>query len=103
LRRLELTNEFFGSDLRLECVTAGDQTSIVISQPWAYPANPNDPCPSLDEIYDFMTKLDFEPVADAPFEWFRKLDRVRVSDARPDNFIRSKKGVVPIDLVVSKE
>ena len=30
------------------------------------------------------------PAADRPFEWLRQPDRVLVSDARPDNFIRSK-------------
>jgi hypothetical protein len=103
LRRLELTNEFFGSDLRLECVTSGDRPSIVVSQPWAQPADPKKPLPTPAEIHDFMTELDFEPVLNASYEWFRKSDGVRVSDARPDNFIKSENGVVPIDLVVSKE
>lgn len=33
-------------------------------------------------------------------EWFRKLDGLRVSDARPDNFIKSHEGLVTIDLII---
>ncbi len=102
LRRLELKNEVFGSNLRLEGVTRGDKPSVVTSQPWAHPADLQSPLPCLTEIRDFMTRLSFEPVADALFEWFRKSDGVRVSDARPDNFIKTKGSVVPIDLVISK-
>jgi hypothetical protein len=102
IRRLELTNQIFCSDLRLEGVIAGDKPSVLISQPWAHPADPRCPLPSSTEICDFMASLGFERVADAPFEWFIKSDRIQVFDARPDNFIKSKDGVVPIDLVVSQ-
>jgi hypothetical protein len=102
LCRLELVNQVFMSDLRLEGITEGDKPSVVISQPWAHPADPRSPLPSSTEIRDFMMRMRFEPVADAPFEWFRKSDGVHVSDARPDNFIKTIKGVVPIDLIISK-
>lgn len=103
LRRIELTNEFFDSDLRLEGVTLGDKISIVISQPWAHPADPSRPVPSDAEVGDFMSRLGFERVANTKFEWVSKSNRLRVSDARPDNFIKSKDGVVPIDLVVGRD
>jgi hypothetical protein len=102
LRRLELTNQVFASDLRLEGVTTGDKTSIVISQPWAYPADLRNPLPSSAEIRGFMVSLGFEPVADSPIDWFRKLDGIHVSDARSDNFIKCQEGLVPIDLIISQ-
>ncbi|MEW6159368.1 MAG: hypothetical protein AB1813_18230 [Verrucomicrobiota bacterium] len=103
LLRIELTNQVFGSDLKLEGVTKGAKPSIIISQPWAHPADPRSPLPSSVEVESFMISLYFEPVADTPFEWFRKVDQVRVSDARTDNFIKSKSDVVPIDLIVEQE
>lgn len=103
LRRLELINQVFDSDIHLEAVTTGDNVSIVISQPWAYPADPKNPLPTSKEIFDFMTSLGFEPVNDAPFDWFRRADKLRVSDARPDNFIKSTDGVVPIDLIITEQ
>jgi hypothetical protein len=102
LIRLELTNRVFGSDLRLEGVTRGEKTSIVISQPWAHPFDLKSPTPSPAEIWEFMMSLGFEPIPDAPFDWLRKSEGVRVSDARPDNFIKTDEGVVPIDIVISK-
>lgn len=103
LCRLSLVNQVFSSDLRLEGVTQGDQPSIVTSQPWAHPADPQKPLPSSVEVRKFMKSLDFNPVVDSPVEWFRTSDGVRVSDARTDNFIKSSEGLVPIDLVVAKE
>jgi hypothetical protein len=79
----------------------GEKASIVISQPWAYPADPKNPLPSPREIYEFMTSLGFKHVEETHYEWLKKSEGIRVSDARPDNFIKSKEGVVPIDLVVS--
>ena len=96
-------NQVFGSNIRLEGVTLGDKPSIVISQPWAHPDNPRNPLPSSAEIRDFMTKLGFESVANSPFEWFRKSEGVHVLDARPDNFIKTIAGVVPIDLIICKD
>ncbi|PWU09830.1 MAG: hypothetical protein C5B50_26600 [Verrucomicrobia bacterium] len=96
-------NRIFDADLRLEGVTDANELSIVTSEPWAQPADPRRPLPSSEEIASFMSDLGFALVPGAPFEWFRTRDRVRVSDARPDNFIKSKRGVVPIDLVISSE
>jgi hypothetical protein len=102
LYRLELINQIFSSDLRLEGVTAGDAPSVITSQPWAHPADPRSPLPSLSEVREFMVSLGFEPIHDAPFDWFRASDGIRISDARPDNFIKTEYGVVPIDLIASR-
>lgn len=101
LRRLEWTNEVFGSDLRLEGVIKGENVSALISQPWTFPANPKKPLPSDNEVFDFMTSMEFKAVKNSYHEWFRKSDKFHVCDARPDNFIKSKAGVIPIDLIVS--
>jgi len=50
-----------------------------------------------------MTGLRFERVEDSPIDWTKKSDGSRVSDARTDNFIKSKEGVIPIDLIVGYE
>ena len=102
LVRLELLNEVFGLDMKLEGVTGDELLSMLISQAWVHPADPRNPLPSPAEIAEFMCGLGFEPTS-RPYEWHRKADEVLVSDARPDNFIRSKLGVVPIDLIASRE
>ena len=81
----------------------GEQPSIVISQEWAHPADEKDPLPSDAEVDAFMTGLRFERVEDSPIDWTKKSDGIRVSDARTDNFIKSKEGVIPIDLIVGYE
>ena len=40
----------------------------------------------------------FESKLGTHFGWFRKADSVAVMDAKPDNFILSPEGIVPIDL-----
>lgn len=103
LCRIILVNEVFGSDIQFEGVIGGDNASVVISQPWAHPADQNSPSPSSEEIYDFMTKLNFEPVADSPYDWIRKSEGILVSDARPDNFMKTPDGIIPIDVVICKD
>ena len=49
-----------------------------------------------------MESLGFTQMKDAYYGWFRENDRVTIVDARPDNFIMSAVGVVPIDVVISQ-
>jgi hypothetical protein len=111
LRRLELMNRVFRSDLRLEGIVLrrslligaqGEQPSVVVSQPWIRAADPNHPHPSPEEISEFMTSLGFSPVMTSYYGWHRKEDDITIVDARLDNFIKSREGVVPIDLVISE-
>ena len=111
LYRLALMNRVFNSGLRLEGVTfgkslviglSGDQPSMVTSQPWIRPANAERPHPTSREITQFMASLDFVQVTKSYYGWQRTADAVTILDARPDNFIRSAEGVVPIDLVISQ-
>ena len=111
LRRLMLMNRVFGAGLRVEGVmlaksliigVPGEQPSIVISQPWIRPADPLRPHPTNPQIAQFMESLGFVQVSRSYYGWHRKADAITILDARPDNFILSPEGVVPIDLVVSE-
>ncbi|HTV42405.1 MAG TPA: hypothetical protein VMF08_17690 [Candidatus Sulfotelmatobacter sp.] len=111
LRRLELMNEVFDSDLKLEGVmfaksliigAGGDKPCAVISQPWIDAADENNPCPSEHEIKKFMEDLGFAPVKGMFYGWYNEKSKITILDARPDNFVNSYLGVVPIDLVISK-
>jgi Serine/Threonine/Tyrosine Kinase found in polyvalent proteins len=111
LRRLELMNRVFGSDLQLEGVTfgksfiigaRGEKPCLVISQPWIDAADENNPHPTETEIEKFMESLGFSPLTGAFFGWRNEEKGITVLDARPDNFINSPAGVIPIDLVISR-
>lgn len=102
LCRLLFSNDIFDLDLRFEGVINGEWIALLISQPWTYPKDIKNPYPTDDEVQEFMAALDFEPIQGSPHEWFRESDGYHVCDGRPDNFIKSQSGVVPIDLIVSK-
>ena len=111
LRRLELMNRIFGSDLRLEGVALGkslligapgEKPCLVISQPWIDAADENLPHPSEAEVAEFMEALYFSPLTGTFYGWRNNENEITVLDARPDNFIKSPVGVVPIDLVISR-
>jgi hypothetical protein len=110
LHRLELMNQEFPTDLRLEGITlrksrSGDENekrpSIVTSQSWIDAVDENIH-PSDQQIAELMICLEFMRSEDSCYRWFRKSDGIMVSDAKPDNFINSYAGVVPIDLIISK-
>jgi hypothetical protein len=50
-----------------------------------------------------MESLGFEALKDSYFGWFKAQGKIKVIDARPDNFIKTENGVIPIDLVISEE
>ncbi|MBI3877546.1 MAG: hypothetical protein HY300_16570 [Verrucomicrobia bacterium] len=111
LRRLIAMNRVFNAGLRLEGVVFGrslllgkpdPQPSIVVSQPWIRAAVPASPHPSEQEVGELMRSLGFELLPLAYFGWHRPSDGVKIVDARPDNFIKSVEGVVPIDLVIEQ-
>ena len=113
LHRLDLTRELFDVDMRLEGVGVYQQSSnaekkpyMVISQEWVDAANESQPSPSEAEIAEFMTSLGFTLLEDSVFRWRRTRlgeSAVLVSDSKPDNFIKTRTGVVPIDLIVGYE
>ena len=112
LCRLGLMNEFFLSDLRLEGVilakslilfAQGTQPRLVVSQPWIQADNLKYPYPTNEEITAFMKSCGFTLIKKSYFGWQNKKAQLLILDARADNFIKSKAGVVPIDLVISKK
>jgi len=76
---------------------------MVVSQQYVKPADPNSPHPSASEIADFMRSQGFQPTPKSYFGWERSEDGIKVLDARPDNFIKTPAGVVPVDLVMAQE
>jgi hypothetical protein len=108
LRRMALQIAVFGSDIRFEGVTVSDKPSMIIGQPagqpsavisqeWITAANPRLPHPEEEQIAAFMRGKGFRKIRDSFHGWARE-DGVIVMDAKPDNFILSDKGIVPIDL-----
>ena len=104
-------NRVFASDMRMEGVmfgksllifALGEKVSLVVSQPWVRAADPANPHPTAKEIDEFMSSIGFAKLQHSYFGWRREEDGVSILDARPDNFIKSSFGVVPIDLVASQ-
>jgi len=111
LQRLQLANLEFPTDIRLEGIALGKSNLgkdeghpyIVTSQLYIERANKQRPHPSEQEIRDLMTELGFRLLTDGAFNWFRESDGIIVTDAKPLNFITSPNGIVPIDLIISRE
>lgn len=112
LRRLGLMNRVFGSDIRMEGIQMGEspiigqrgeQPAIVTSQPFVLPADPRNPHPTTAEIGTFMREEGFQPRPNSYYGWERPADGVTVLDARPDNFIKAERGIVPVDLVIDQK
>ena len=111
LLRMALHIALFGSDLKFEGITlstepgliigqSSGQPSAVISQEWIQAADPSLPLPSLEQIADYMLEKGFHPVAKSFFGWLHP-NGIAVIDAKPDNFIITENGVVPIDLQIA--
>ena len=109
LDRQALQNEVFDSTIRFEGINISDKPAMIIGEEIGQPAfvisqkivgaeNPESPIPTMPQIAEFMTSHGFESKPGTHFGWFRKADSVAVMDAKPDNFILSREGIVPIDL-----
>lgn len=115
LHRLALQNEWFGDALRLEgaVIKEGATSSIiwtpdaaglslVISQPWLDPADRSNQFPSVAEIDNFMTDLGFSSLISSLYGWQNSDSTLIVLDAKPDNFILTSAGILPIDLLLTE-
>ena len=113
LQRQALQNEFFMDDIRLEGVMLSDGPSmiigqapggisLVISQPWLDAANPSQPHPKETQIAEFMHTMGFFPLFGSLFGWMREDDSCVILDAKPDNFIFTAAGILPIDLLITE-
>jgi hypothetical protein len=111
LQRLELMEQEFPTELRLEGIALGRseyepggdlKPYIVTSQALIEIADEKHPNPTEEEIEQFMMTLGFRLIKDSCWNWFRESDGVIVTDTKVLNFRMSEKGIVPIDLVISK-
>lgn len=113
LERQALQNEVFASDFRLEGINISDKPSMVIGQPRGQPsfvvsqgfieaAETSKPIPSMLQIEEFLKEYGFSQAPGSYFGWVRDADGVAIVDAKPDNFILSVEGVVPIDLQIAR-
>lgn len=112
LLRQALQVEIFASDIKLEGVAVSSKQSMIIGAPKGEPsfvisqgfvsaADTNNPTPSEEQIAEFMKEHGFQYMPHSHFGWLRPQDGVAVVDAKPDNFILSVEGVVPIDLQIA--
>jgi hypothetical protein len=111
LRRIELSNREFPTDLRLEGIALGKpdfgnkeelRPYIVTSQRLIEPIDVNCQNPSEEEIAASMMKLGFKLLPENVYNWVRESDGIVVTDARMLNFILSDEGIIPIDLIIAK-
>jgi hypothetical protein len=99
LERIRLLNEEFAVGWQIEGVCGeGRSRRLITSQP-AYHGKP----PTLAEIRQFMLERGFEfhrtRFGDA---WFRKEDRMLVSDAEPKNAVMTENGIMPFDFIIAR-
>jgi len=109
LRRFHLQNAIFGDDVRLDGVMRSegasmilgqppDGISLVISQPWLDAGNVDHPHPTESSIAEYLEARGFVRIPAAFYGWRREADGVVILDARPDNFVLTEAGLLPIDL-----
>ena len=76
--------------------------SLVISQRWLEAVNPSRPHPTEAEIADFLKPQGFTPLFSALFGWMLEDGSLVILDAKPDNFILTPAGILPIDLLITE-
>jgi hypothetical protein len=109
LNRIALTQIVLGDDLKILGVTEApdcfEETTwpcIVTSQSWRTAANPDQPNPTREQIEEFLQNLGFKALP-RNYGWIREEDNIIIADARPDNFILTEEGVLPIDLLIAQK
>ncbi|GAA5495756.1 hypothetical protein Rhal01_01935 [Rubritalea halochordaticola] len=111
LDRLALQNELFGDDIRviggfpLESSLAlfsKPTAPVLTSQPFRDGASDQREIPTEDEIECYMSSKGFVPLKDKFYGWWNEEKRILVVDAKPDNFVFTREGIVPIDLQIKK-
>lgn len=72
-----------------------DGTIIITSQSWHEPADPSSPHPSTAEMADCMRAFGFRQVN---LNDWQRVDGTIARNVKPGDFIKTKDGVVPIDV-----
>jgi hypothetical protein len=99
----------FGSDLRLEGVTISSKPSMIIGQPVGQPSlvisqrwYEREGLATNEAIHQMLVEEGFRPVPSSYFGWYRPTDGSVIVDAKPDNFIQTREGLIPIDLQMAQ-
>ncbi|MGH7975890.1 MAG: helix-hairpin-helix domain-containing protein, partial [Limisphaerales bacterium] len=114
LQRIQVQNEVFADDARLEGVMISDAPSLLIGQPaggisfvisqkWLEADDLQRPHPDEQQIADYLNEREFKKIPGSFFGWMRAADGVVILDARTDNFILTSAGILPIDLQMSRD
>lgn len=113
LHRLALQNDLFADDLQLEGAMLSRGPSMIIgqpaggislvsSQPWLRADDEDAPHPSELEIVEFLRHQGFDPMIGSLFGWRHLDEGIIILDAKPDNFIKTNSGILPIDLLIAQ-
>jgi hypothetical protein len=113
LHRWALQNELFGDEVRLEggMLSLGpsmilgmppDGLSLVISQPWLDAEDSRNPHPREIEIAEHLQIRGFAPLFRSLYGWRHLDEGMIILDAKPDNFIKTNSGILPIDLLIAQ-
>lgn len=109
LSRMALHIQVFGSDLRLEGVTVSQKPSMLIGQPSGQPSivisqrwYEKHGVVTNEDVHELMVQEGFRAVPASYFGWYRPADGVVIVDAKPDNFIQTQEGLLPIDLQITQ-
>lgn len=113
LARQALQNELFGDRIELEgaMIDSGPSMligqpsgglSLVISQPWLDALDEHQPHPTEAAIAALLRDRGFFPLHASLFGWENRGGGWVILDAKPDNFIRTADGILPIDLLLTE-
>jgi hypothetical protein len=101
LERMRLMNAVFGDAVRVEGVRCGRTVAVAISQPLVKAARSAKPHPAREgPISKYMTAHGFVSLGYGA--WFHPAEKLMVTDATPDNFIVTRRGLVPVDLMIAR-
>ena len=102
-QRMALYTRVFDDDVRFEGVILVGKKKypcIVTSQPFVVARSMMLPYPMDEDIAEYMQRLRFTKNVRAEVAWKRESDGVECFDCKPANYIMTKKGAVPIDIII---
>ena len=112
LNRQALQNAMFDDEISLEgfMLDAGGIAiigqkqgglSMVISQPWLDAADERSPHPTEEQVDEMMKTKGFLSISGSFYGWESAEFGIVILDAKPDNFILTSEGILPIDLIIT--